>query len=257
MVKSIVGRGTGEDEWRAWTATQQWWTLPLDPPGPPLVVAPHPDDEILGVAGLMSVLGAVELVAVTDGEASHPGSTVYSQVELAAVRRAETAEALRRLGLDGARIHRLGHPDGGIDEDALAEELTRLLTPGRWCLVTWRGDGHPDHETTGRAAARACAETGARLIEYPIWAWHWAYPQDPRVPWKRARRIDLPPAARAAKAAAIAAFRSQIAPLGPAEADAAILPPDIVARFTRPFELVFCTSERSEGHENMPKAGTG
>jgi LmbE family N-acetylglucosaminyl deacetylase len=117
--------------------------------------------------------------------------------------------------------------------------LTALLSPGRWCLSTWRGDGHPDHEAVGRAAARACTTTGARLLEYPIWMWHWAQPGDRDVPWERAYRIDLPAASIAAKAAAITAFRSQIAPLGPAEADAAILPPHVLARFTRPFETVF------------------
>ncbi|KUL23711.1 PIG-L deacetylase family protein [Actinoplanes awajinensis] len=239
MVRPIAGEGTTECEWLAWDAVWSWPALPLDLPGSPLVVAPHPDDEILGVAGLLSLLGSADLAAVTDGEASHPGSTVHSRGELAAIRRTETADALRVLGLGGSRVHRLGHPDGGIDEDTLAEELAGLLGPDRWCLVTWRGDGHPDHEATGRAAARACAETGARLLEYPIWAWHWSYPNDPDVPWHRARRIDLPPAARAAKSAAIAAFPSQIAPLGPAPEDAAILPPHVLARFARPFEVIF------------------
>jgi len=238
-VRAIEGNGTPEDDWRAWTAMADWPPLPLDAPGPPLVVAPHPDDEILGVAGLMARLGAADLAAVTDGEASHPGSTVHTRDELAAIRRAETGEALRRLGLGECRVHRLGHRDGGIEEQTLAKELAGLLTPGRWCLVTWRGDGHPDHEAAGRAAAHACAETGARLLEYPIWTWHWAYPNDPDVPWAMARRIDLPAEARAAKAAAIAAFPSQIAPLGPAEADAAILPPHVLARFARPFEVIF------------------
>ncbi|MFI5936990.1 PIG-L deacetylase family protein [Actinoplanes sp. NPDC051494] len=239
MVMAIDGRGTTEADWTGWGAMAHWPGLPLDPPGPPLVVAPHPDDEILGVAGLMATLGAADLVAVTDGEASHPGSTVHTRAELARIRRAETTDALSRLGLGSSAVHRLAQPDGGIDEDAVTEALTGLLTPGRWCLATWREDGHPDHETVGRAAARACAATGARLLEYPIWTWHWAAPADPLVPWHRAHRIDLSPAARAAKAAAIAAFPSQIAALGPAEADAAILPPHVLARFARPFEVVF------------------
>jgi LmbE family N-acetylglucosaminyl deacetylase len=239
MVRPIVGTGTDEALWRAWPAMAGWPALDLDPPEAPLVVAPHPDDEILGVAGLMATLGAADLVAVTDGEASHPNSSVHTQSQLATIRQGETADALDRLGLGAATVHRLGQPDGGIDEEKLTAALTDLLWPGRWCLATWREDGHPDHEAVGRAAARACAATGARLLEYPIWTWHWAYPDDPTVPWHRARRIDLAPAAGAAKAAAIAAFPSQIADLGPADGDAAILPPNVLAHFSRRFETVF------------------
>jgi LmbE family N-acetylglucosaminyl deacetylase len=240
VVTAIAGEGTAEEQWQTWDAMTAWPVLALEAgPRPPLVVAPHPDDEILGVAGLMATLGAVELVAVTDGEASHPGSTVHTPQRLAAVRRAETAEALTRLGLGPAVVHRAGQPDGGIREDELTAFLTGRLAEGQWCLATWRGDGHPDHEAVGRAAARACAATGARLLEYPIWTWHWASPGDSRVPWDRARRIPLTPAAMAAKQAAIEAFPSQIHPLGPAAADAAILPPHVLARFARPFEVVF------------------
>ena len=238
-MRPIAGKGTAEDVWRGWEAMANWPALALDPPGPPLVVAPHPDDEILGVAGLMAMLGAADLAAVTDGEASHPGSTVHTPAELATIRRAETGEALRRLGLGTSQVHRLGHADGGIDEETLGRQLAELLSPGRWCLTTWRGDGHPDHEAVGRAAAWACASVGARLLEYPIWTWHWAYPDDPDVPWQRAHRIDLTTGALAAKAAAVEAFPSQTEPLGPAEADAPILPPHVLARFARPFEVVF------------------
>jgi LmbE family N-acetylglucosaminyl deacetylase len=231
-----VAAGTAEAEWKALPVFP---ALPLDPATAPLVVAPHPDDEILGVAGLMAMLGRADLAAVTDGEASHPGSVVHTPAALSAIRRAETTEALSRLGLAGTTVHRLGQPDGGIDEDAVRACLVALLSPGRWCLATWREDGHPDHEAVGRAAARACGETGARLIEYPIWMWHWALPGDPSVPWERARTVDLTPSAVAAKAAAIAAFPSQIAPLGPDPADAAILPPDVLDHFVRPFETVF------------------
>jgi LmbE family N-acetylglucosaminyl deacetylase len=239
MVRAIEGTGTDDTRWRSWPAVAAWPALAVDPPGPPLVVAPHPDDEVLGVGGLLASLRAAEVVAVTDGEASHPGSTVYSRTELAGLRRDETAEALRRLGLAGTPVVHLGQPDGAIDEDAVAAALAERLTPGRWCLTTWSGDGHPDHEAVGRAAAAACAATGARLLEYPIWTWHWARPDDDRVPWRRARRVDLPPAARRAKEAAIQAFPSQIADLGPEPGDAAILPPHVLERFRRPFEVVF------------------
>jgi LmbE family N-acetylglucosaminyl deacetylase len=239
MVTVIEGAGTDDTRWRTWPAVAGWPALTVDPPGPPLVVAPHPDDEVLGVGGLLALLRDAEVVAVTDGEASHPGSTVYSPARLAALRRDETTEALRRLGLPGRPVEHLGQPDGGINEQAVTAALTERLTPGRWCLATWRGDGHPDHEAVGRAAAAACAATGARLLEYPIWTWHWAEPGDERVPWDRARRLDLPAAAQQAKEAAVQAFPSQINDLGPAPADAAILPPHVLARFRRTFEVVF------------------
>jgi LmbE family N-acetylglucosaminyl deacetylase len=238
MVTTIDGAGTDETVWLGWPAPDAWPRLALTIEGPPLVVAPHPDDEILGVGGLLALLGDAEVVAVTDGEASHPDSTVYKPAELAEIRCDETRAALDRLGLTGAPVHHLGHPDGGIDQHALTATLTGLLTPGRWCLATWRGDGHPDHEAVGRAAAAACAATGARLLEYPIWAWHWATPNDDRVPWQRAHRIELTAGAQAAKAAAIQEFTSQIMALGPEPGDAPILPPHVLDRFARPFEMV-------------------
>lgn len=240
----IGGDGTPESAWAAWP---ELGVLPLlevtgaAVGGGPLVVAPHPDDEVLGCGGLLAQVGGA-VVAVTDGEASHPGSTVHTGAELAVLRRAETASALAALGRAGTAVQRLSHPDGGIDEARLAGELEQRLTPGRWCLVTWSGDGHPDHEAAGRAAALACARSGARLVQYPVWTWHWARPGDPRVPWARARRFPLSARVGAAKRAAIGCFRTQVGPVGSAPADAAVLPPAVVARFTRPFE-VFLTGD--------------
>ncbi|MCZ7438776.1 PIG-L family deacetylase [Micromonospora sp. WMMC241] len=245
MVRPIVGAGTDEQTWRAWRAPATWPVLDLEGSArtaPPLVVAPHPDDEVLGVGGLVAMLAGgvgAEIAVVTDGEASHPGSTVHTPAELAGIRRAETVTACGLLGVAPSAIVHLGHPDGGIDESALTDALTTRLTPGRWCVTTWHGDGHPDHEAVGRAAAVACRRTGATLLEFPVWTWHWAEPDDREVPWHRAHRIDLTDAARSAKRDAIDAFRSQILPLGPAPADAAILPPHVLARFARPYETVF------------------
>ena len=239
MVAEIAGIGTAEETWNPRLDDLVPTELDLSDAGSPIVVAPHPDDEILGVGGLLARLGRGEVVAVTDGEASHPQSKVYRQTELAIVRRRETAESLAHLGLPQAAIHRLGQPDGCIDEDELTADLVRRLSPGRWCLATWREDGHPDHEAVGRAAARACETTGARLLEYPVWMWHWSHPDDPRVAWDRARRVSLSEENLASKAAAIAIFRSQLEPIGPDPADAAILPPHVIVRFTRPYEVVF------------------
>ncbi|WP_246342593.1 hypothetical protein [Actinomadura verrucosospora] len=66
------------------------------------------------------------------------------------------------------------------------------------------------------------------MARFPIWAWHWARPADPRVPWDRARRVPLPAAARDRKEAAIGCFTGQLG---------TILPPETVAHFTRDQEV--------------------
>ncbi|OHV34222.1 hypothetical protein BCD49_24760 [Pseudofrankia sp. EUN1h] len=198
------------------------------PPGRVVVVAPHPDDETLGVGGTLALLAAlavpVVVVAVTDGEASHPGRAD----ELRRIRVAERAEALRRLGLAGTEVHRLGLPDGGVSATAVAARLRPLVTAADLVLAPWRRDGHPDHDACGTAATALVPPD--RLRSYLIWAWHWASPAD--VPWERALRVPLGATAAAAKRAATRAFVSQL------EGDRPILAPATLARLLRCDEVL-------------------
>ncbi len=70
-----------------------------------------------------------------------------------------------------------------------------------------------------------------------MWAWHWASPDDDRLPWDRVRVVDVSDRLDA-KARAIACFASQVAPIGPEPEDAAVLPPEVLAHFARPHEAV-------------------
>jgi LmbE family N-acetylglucosaminyl deacetylase len=202
-----------EQEWRSWAPAWGFPELKLDCADTPLVVTPHPDDGVLGAGGLLSLLGRAELVTVTNGGAAANRCSI------------ETERALRSLWLNGTAVRRLDQPAGYIDEDVLEDALIPMLWPGRWCLATWRGDGDSDHEAVGRAAAVACAATGARLLDYPMGAWEWARPADPRVPWERAVRVELPLSVRRAKITAIAAFESRVPEF------------DDLAPFLRPFEV--------------------
>ncbi len=242
MVERIAGTGTPESAWQPYLRSLTLPALAVTPaPSRAVVVAPHPDDEVLGVGGLLAVLAAagtqVDLLAVTDGEASHPGGSVPPP-ELARRRRAETCAALDALAVP-ARVRHLHLPDGG--RDALTEPVAEALAlrPGDWLLGPWIADGHPDHEAVGRACVRAAERDGARLLGYPVWTWHWAAPGDPRVPWATAVQVTWPPEVSVRKAAAIAAFGTQIAPLGQAPADAPVLPPNVLDRFARPYEVLF------------------
>jgi LmbE family N-acetylglucosaminyl deacetylase len=227
--------GTAEESWASWLELRH---LPAaDPLAWPsvAVVAAHPDDEVLGVGGTMAMLAAagarLRLIAVTDGEASHPGA---DPAVLSRVRAQESAAALQALGAGRAEVIRLRLPDTGLAarEAELAAILREQCAGFEVCLTPWDGDAHGDHEAAGRAARRA----GLPVLSYPIWMWHWAIPADTRVPWRRARQIPLPPQVVARKRSAIAAFTSQLADRGPDLGP--VLPPGMVAHFTRPQEVL-------------------
>ena len=244
--RQIQGAGTAPEAWAEWAGFS---TMPateaaqLVPPGHrAVIVAPHPDDEILGCGGLLYLLNELgrrlALVAVTDGDGSHPRSALWPASRLRNTRPLETREALRRLHLERATVTRLAIPDGQVSaqEEDLHRRLFELLTPQDIVFVTWRLDGHPDHEATGRAAVEACRLRGIRCIEVPIWTWHWAAPGDPRVPWERARRLDLGQDVLALKKQAVNAFGSQLSD-DPSTGQGPILPPAVIARLTRAWEV--------------------
>ena len=227
--------GTSEDAWEGWPGL--WWLPVIDPLawGSVVVVAAHPDDEVLGAGGMIAMLAAagvrVRLIAVTDGEASHPGA---DPAVIARRRIAESAAALDLLGAGDAEVIRLGFPDAGVAgrEDELAAILAGLCAGFGACLAPWAADGHADHEAAGRAARRAVRD----VLAYPVWMWHWAAPGDWRVPWQRACRVALCVDAAARKRSAIAAFASQLTEREGGLAP--ILPAGVVAHFTRREEVL-------------------
>jgi LmbE family N-acetylglucosaminyl deacetylase len=246
----IVGQGTPLHLWQSSRHLAQVPVidiLDLVPEGSrAVIIAPHPDDEILGCGGLLQLLAdagrALQLISVTDGSASHPGSRRWPVERLSAVRPQESAEALRRLGLP---VHSLEWLRGGFaDSQVAAREveliafIERHLQPDDVVFTTWREDGHCDHEAVGRASAEAVKRVRATLHELPVWTWHWATPEDRVVPWHRARKILLDPPLIARKRHAVQAFASQL------EGDphiglAPVLPPYVLDRLLQPFEVVF------------------
>ncbi|MDY7528218.1 MULTISPECIES: bifunctional PIG-L family deacetylase/class I SAM-dependent methyltransferase [unclassified Cryobacterium] len=247
--------GTAEQAW----AGAPWITaaapLDLDDLARLIIVAAHPDDETLGAGGLLS--GAtrrgipVDVLVLSDGEASHPESPTHSQGRLSRVRRTEVTDAVAHLA-PSARLHFAGLPDGDLERnrEAAARALASVLGPpssgaetitegsaaGTWIVAPWRADGHPDHALAGDVAAAGAAWSGARLLEYPIWAWHWSTP-DGEWPLGLIRRFDLSPEDHARKLQALALHRSQVLPLSDEPGDEAVVPPAMAAHFARGFEI--------------------
>ncbi|KQT68072.1 MULTISPECIES: PIG-L deacetylase family protein [unclassified Pseudomonas] len=246
----IVGQGTSLQQWqgsRRLAELPAIDVLDLVPLGSrAVIIAPHPDDEVLGCGGIMQLLAAagrpLQLISVTDGSASHPGSQRWTVERLSVVRPQESAEALRRLGLP---MHSLKWLRGGFtdtqvaaQEPGLSEFIAGYLHASDVVFTTWRQDGHSDHEAVGRASVEAARRVGATCHELPVWTWHWATPEDASVPWERARKILLSPTHIARKRHAAHAFASQLegdrdVGLGP------VLAPYVLDRLLQPFEVVF------------------
>lgn len=222
-------------------------TRNLVPPGARAVfIAPHPGDEVVTCGWLLQLLSALghplQLISITDGSASHPGSRQWSEKRLSVFRPQESVEALRRLGLP---MHSLKWIRGGFTDNALNEReaelaqfIARYLRADDVVFTTWSEDGHPDQAAVGRAAARAADSVGATFNEVPVWAWHRPARDHTHIPWHRARKLRLDTWTVARKSHATHAYATQLDG-DPAIGLAPLIPPVLLERMRLPYEIVF------------------
>lgn len=128
--------------------------------GPVLVLAAHPDDEVIGAGAMLAWHAqrghAVTVVHATDGAKGDPGQREH---DIRAVRRREGAEALSRLGLGAPRHWDL--PDGDLPEH-LPELTARIAAvmqevQPRTLYSFHAGEAHRDHRAVAAATAAAAA----------------------------------------------------------------------------------------------------
>ena len=134
-----------------------------------LAVLAHPDDESLGVGGVLARYSAegvaTSLVTASRGEGGkyrgvREGPDYPGRDGLGRIREEELRAATRALGVRDLAI--LGYPDGGLDRvdpvemaSAIAGHIRRLRPH---VMVTFPPDGsygHPDHIAISQAAAAA------------------------------------------------------------------------------------------------------
>ena len=211
--------------------------IPRELPGL-LILAPHPDDEVLGTAALIAAglrAGSpVTILAATDGTGSHPSSLITAG-ELAEIRTAESESALEALrslqpgprGRGSVKRIRLQLPDGELSAHvpALNKAITSALgemPPGTLIAAPLSADGHPDHDACGEAAEQVAQQQSSPLVQYPVWLWLHSSPEgskaqaastrngDPQIPWADARAIPIDAELAEVRARAVAVFRSQL-----------------------------------------------
>lgn len=137
-----------------------------------LVLAPHPDDEVLGCGGALADLlergSRVDVVVVTDGAAEARNEEERGRI--ASARIAESRRALEVLG--GGTVHAGGIPDRGACDRLLDIEtlLARWLAEAAPDLVFAPSpvETHPDHRAVAvalfRVAARPAADAAAQAL---------------------------------------------------------------------------------------------
>lgn len=247
--------GTSEDAWIEYAPWTDAPRLKLDM-RKAIVFAAHPDDETLGAGGLITIAAArglpVTVVLMTDGEASHPGSS--SGRDLRRERRREVLDALSQLHPE-CSVTFAGLPDSGLRESivdvrrhvraALEGEDPRTTT----VFSTWSGDGHRDHRILAEVLQEESAG-GFEVFAYPIWLWHWG--DAASVDASEWCVLPLDPAARRRKASALRHYASQTEPLSGAAGDEPILHEGMRRHFARPFE-VFVQVRASRGGSVAPE----
>src|SRR5262249_31486815 len=147
-----------------------------------MAVLAHPDDESLGLGGLLAAMTAqkveVAIVTATRGEGGrylehrsgpeHPGREKLGQI-----REEELRCASRVLGIEDGTS--LGLPDGAVDQAPARDTIARIATHFRrfrpQVVVTFAPDGaygHPDHVAMSQfttAAVVAAADVSQSLAD--------------------------------------------------------------------------------------------
>ncbi len=200
----------------------------INPHGKVLIVAPHPDDEVIGCGGLIARLVAEgrtpHIIVMTGGEGSHRGCCSIAADEIKTARRELTDKALRLLSVDREFIHYLDFPDGGIPsgmengewrmenlrklEELLAEINPDTIFVPHWC------EGWPDHVNTRNLILNSQFSiiNSPQVWEYCVWMWYYNVWRG--LEWKNAYKLKMTPREHQLKLEAMDAYIKPLAPCG-------------------------------------------
>lgn len=145
-----------------------------------VIIAPHPDDEVIGCAGLIQALvewgTPPHVIILTGGEGSHRGCCDTSAEEIVSARHQLTLKAATTFGLPESHIHCLHYPDGGVVlEHPETERLQALLSElaPQSVFVPHRGEGWSDHLQAAEIVKHLLKGQDVSIYEYCVWMWYY------------------------------------------------------------------------------------
>lgn len=182
-----------------------------------LLIAPHPDDEIIGCAGLIQqTLKAgkkIDVVILTGGGKSYSNCCNVDEDTLIEARRKLSRKAAQIIGLPLEHLHFLNYPDGGISyENKETERLKQLieeLSPEA-IFIPHKGEGWSDHVEVGNII-RKLNLSGIQLYEYCVWFWYYNVWN---IDWKNACVVKMNREEHQRKLKAMDAYITPLAPCG-------------------------------------------
>ena len=183
-----------------------------------VIIAPHPDDELIGCAGLIQALvergTPPHVIILTGGEGSHRGCCDTSAEEIIAARHQLTLKAAATLDLPESHIHCLHYPDGGVTlEHPETERLQALLSElaPQSVFVPHRGEGWSDHLQTAEITKHLFKGQDVSIYEYCVWMWYYNVW---RLDFKQARVLHMSRAQHQRKLQAIDEYVTPLASCG-------------------------------------------
>lgn len=184
-----------------------------------LLVAPHPDDEVIGCAGLIQQLlkagKQIDVVILSGGEKSHSGCCHIDEIALVKARRELSRQAAQIVGLPLEHLHFLNYPDGGIaynhHETNRLKQLITDMKPDA-IFIPHKGEGWSDHVEAGRIIKELTEEcTDIQLYEYCVWFWYYNVWD---IDWEDARFVKMGEKELRCKLKAMDAYITPLAPCG-------------------------------------------
>ncbi len=191
-------------------------TLPLT--DKTIIIAPHPDDEVIGCAGLIQALvewgTPPHVIILTGGEGSHRGCCDTSAEEIIAARHQLTLKAAVTLGLPESHIHCLHYPDGGVAlEHPETESLQMLLSElaPLSVFVPHCGEGWSDHLQAAEITKHLMTGKDVSIYEYCVWMWYYNVW---RLDYRNARVLRMSRVHHQRKLQAVDGYVTPLAPCG-------------------------------------------
>ncbi len=188
-----------------------------------LVVAAHPDDEIIAIGGTINRIvqagTRVIVVFVTNGSRGLPAAV--SVEHRVAIRESEALEALSAVGVDKRDVSFLGFPDTGCYRymSLIARDLYGVFQRYEPEEVYVHGieGGHIDHDVIGYVVQRIVEQVSVRNIwewaeyngQFPLQSSEIEFPDDSQ---NRSERVLLTRVELSQKAIALQRYESQQLP---------------------------------------------